>query len=171
MSPGILQRIDGAARRSTPLAITLLIVVLAVVPLRLPDYVVFTPRFALMAVFYWSVHRPDLMRPWGAFAVGLLDDILGGTPLGLNALVLLLVHAGLVAQQKNFHGKPFALVWCGFAFAALAATLISVALAYFLVGRTAEGPALFLQFALTVALYPIVGWVLTRAQRAFLATV
>jgi rod shape-determining protein MreD len=139
-----------------------------VAPLRLPDYALVAPGMALIALFFWTVHRPDLMRPWHAFAVGLLEDVLSGTPLGVNALILVLVHAAIVAQHKVFRGKPFAVIWSAFALTAPAAALLEAALA-FAAARVVVDPLLLLvQLLLTIAVYPPFAWLLGRAQRAML---
>ena len=75
-----LAQLDRALKRGLPLGLTFVIVLLSVVPLPVPEYAVLAPSFALMAVYYWTVHRPDLMRPWSVFVIGVLDDVLSGTP-------------------------------------------------------------------------------------------
>jgi rod shape-determining protein MreD len=171
MRPLFIQRLDGWARSSAPLTLTLIVVVVKVVPLRLPAYSVIAPDLVLMAVFYWTVHRPDLLRPWGAFLVGLLDDILTGTPLGVSSLVLLLVHWTIITQHRLFRGLSFALLWCGFAVVAAGAKALVVALA-FVIGRGLIDPTvMFAQYAFTVAVYPLISLLMGRAQRAFLPMV
>lgn len=171
MRPLFLQRLDGWARASAPLALTLVVVVLKVVPLRLPAYAVIAPDLVLMAVFYWTVHRPDLLRAWGAFVVGLLDDVLTGTPLGVSSLVLLLVHWTIIAQHRLFRSLSFAFLWLGFAIVAAGAKLVVVTLAL-VVGHGLIDPSIiFAQYAFTVAVYPLVSLLMGRAQRAFLPAV
>ena len=168
MRPLFLQRLDLWARAAIPMLATLLAVMLNVVPLRLPDYAPMAPGFVLMAVFYWTVHRPDLMRPWAVFLVGILDDVLSGTPLGVNSLVLLFVHWAIVAQHRAFRGKSFILVWLGFAMLAFGAKLLLAAVA-FAIGYGLVDPTMMLvQYILTLALYPPVAFVMGRAQRVFL---
>jgi rod shape-determining protein MreD len=166
--PLLLQRLDNWARSAMPFVLTLLIAVLNVVPLRLPDYSEMAPAFVLMAVFYWTVHRPDLMRAWAVFAVGLLDDILTGTPLGVNPLILLFTHWAIVAQHKVFRGKSFILIWSGFAAVAAGAKLLLVVLALAVGYGLIDPMTLLVQYILTVALYPPVAFLMGRAQRAFL---
>jgi len=163
-----MQRLDGWTRASVPLTLTLVMVILNVVPLRLPDYAGLAPGFVLMAAFYWTVHRPDLMRPWAVFLVGLLDDVLSGTPLGVNALILLLVHWMIMSQHKAFRGQSFVVVWLGFAMIAFGAKLL-LAIVVPLIGYGLLDPlALLVQYALTVALYPPIAFIMGRAQRALL---
>ena len=168
MRPLFLQRLDLWARTAIPLLATFAAVVLNVVPLRLPDYAPLAPGFVLMAVFYWTVHRPDLMRPWAVFLVGILDDILSGTPLGVNSLMLLFVHWAIMTQHRVFRGKSFVLIWFAFALVALGAKLLLAATAV-LIGYGFPDPiVLLVQYALTLALYPPLALIMGRAQRVFL---
>lgn len=168
MLTGFFQRLDVWARTSAPIVLTLTMVILNVLPLRLPDYAELAPAFVLMAVFYWTVHRPDLMRAWAVFAVGLLDDILTGTPLGVNPLILLFTHWAIVAQHKVFRGKSFILIWSGFAAVAAGAKLLLVLLALAVGYGLIDPMTLLVQYILTIALYPPVAFLMGRAQRTFL---
>lgn len=168
MRPLFLQRLDLWARAAIPLLATMAAVLLNVVPLRLPDYAPLAPGFVLMAVFYWTVHRPDLMRPWAVFLVGLLDDVLSGTPLGVNSLVLLFVHWTIMAQHRVFRGKSFMLVWLGFAVLAFGAKLVLAAVAFGIGYGLLDPLVLLVQFILTLALYPPVAFIMGWAQRVFL---
>lgn len=168
MRPLFLQRLDSWARASAPLVLTLTVVILKLVPLRLPAFEVIAPDFVLMAVFYWTVHRPDLLRSWGAFVVGLLDDVLTGTPLGVSSLILLLVHWTIIAQHRLFRGFSFALLWLGFAVIAAGAKVLIVALALVVGHGLIDPTVIFAQYAFTVAFYPLIAMLMGRAQRAFL---
>ncbi len=168
MSQGFLPRLDSWLRHAAPLAVTFMIVLLSVMPLPLPGYVAVAPRLVLMAVFYWSVHRPDLMRSASVFAIGLLEDILSGSPIGLNALVLLLVHGAIMNQYRVFRGQPFIVVWFAFMVIALAAMAVAAVVGFLVRGAPVDGGAFLTQLGLTVAVYPMVGWLLGRTQRAFL---
>lgn len=168
MRPLFLQRVDLWARTAVPLALTLLAAIFNVVPLRLPDYSELAPSLVLMAVFYWTVHRPDLMRPWSVFLVGILDDVLSGAPLGVNALLLLFVHWAITSQHKAFRGQPFVIVWFGFALVALGAAVLEVVLALFAGYGLLDPLTVFVQYILTLAIYPPIAFIMGRAQRAFL---
>jgi rod shape-determining protein MreD len=168
MGPLSNQRFDTWARGAIPLLLTLIVVIFNIVPLRLPDYSLMAPDFVLMAVYYWTVHRPDLMRPWSVFVIGVIDDVLSGTPLGVNALVLLFAHWAIVSQHKVFRSQSFALLWCGFALVASGAKILMI-LSALVTGYGLGDPSrLLMQYVLTVALYPIIALLMGRAQRALL---
>lgn len=168
MNPTLSQRLDRLARNRLPLGLGLACVLLSVTPLYLPGYGMIGAHYVMMAVFYWAVYRPDLLSPLSAFALGLLLDILVGTPLGLNALVLMLVRMVGETQGKVFRGKSFVLLWWGFGLVALGASVViwalSAALALALVDPR---PALF-QAAMTTALFPFLSGLFAWTQQRLL---
>ena len=84
-------RIDFLARRLTPFAITMLLVVLTQVPTRIPMFAEVAPVLALMSIYHWTVYRPELLPLYAVFFIGLVQDSLSGTPLGVHVLVFMLV--------------------------------------------------------------------------------
>lgn len=141
---------------AVPGLLAILLVMLGVVPLGIPFVGPMLPDFALIAVYVFAVQRPDLMPHWLAFLVGLLQDLLSGGPLGFCALICLGMQ-GLCASQRRFLvGRPFAIGWIAFALVSLAAGMVGWLLAclYYL-ALVPPAPAL-LQFAITVALFPLV---------------
>jgi rod shape-determining protein MreD len=168
MPLGLLQRLDRFARNLTPLTLSIALVVLSAMPLRIPDFGPISPNVGLIAAYYWGIYRPDLFPAPAAFAVGLWQDVLVGTPLGMNALVLLAIHWFILGQRRFFQGKSFAVVWWAFAMVATAAAALLwlIAMAYH--GRLLEAAPAAFQGALTVALFPFLTWVLARAQHAVL---
>jgi rod shape-determining protein MreD len=171
MKPSALQRVDVSVRQSAPVALTLLLTVLSVVPVRLPAASTLAPDIVLIAVFYWTVHRPDLMRLWTVFVIGLLGDVLSGTPLGVHPLVLMLVHAAIISQHKIFRGASFGMVWWAFSLIAPVAHVVAAILAFVTTGALIDLSLFALRLVLTIGFYPALAWLLGRAQRALLASV
>jgi rod shape-determining protein MreD len=168
MPLGLLQRLDRLARNLTPLALSFLLVIISATPLRIPEFGPVAPNVALIAAYYWGIYRPDLFPLSAAFVVGLWQDVLVGTPLGMNALVLLAIHWFILSQRRFFQGKSFAVVWWAFALMAAAAAVLLwlISMAYH--GRLLDATPAAFQGALTMALYPFLTWVFARAQHAVL---
>ena len=162
MKPARLLRV---LRTLLPGLVTLLAVLIMVLPLGVSFAAVVTPFLSLMAVYYWSIYRPDLLPPAAVFAIGVLQDILTGGPVGLLALVLLLVQALAVSQRRILLGQAFSVEWAGLLLVAAGAGLVSWLLAcvYFL----ALVPPLpfVVQALITAALYPLGSWLFTRVAR------
>ena len=164
----LLQRTDGALRGMAPVLVTLALVLVSLLPLKLSHFAPITPALALMAVYYWSVRRPDLLPFWATFAIGLVHDLLAGGPVGLTPVVLLGAQGLVVAQRRFLVERPFHVMWLGFAVVAPGAALMGWILASLYHGAIVGiVPALF-QLLLTVALFPCVAWLLAAVQRVFL---
>lgn len=70
--------------------------------------------FFLMAIYYWSIHRPSLIPVWFCFACGLVID-LGGGVVGVNALMFVLFRWLILRQRRFLMGQPFLSLVLGFA--------------------------------------------------------
>ncbi|MFQ5985167.1 MAG: rod shape-determining protein MreD [Alphaproteobacteria bacterium] len=158
------QRLERVVRGLTPFALTLLLVVVSVLPVPVPGFAPITPALALISVYYWSIYRPDLLPMVATFFVGLVQDALSGLPLGLTALVFLLVRWVVVSQRRFFLGKSFVLVWWGFMLVAPAAVSVSWALASLILGGVVAAGPVVGQLLLTVMVYPALTWLLARTH-------
>lgn len=169
MAVGIWQKLDHTGRNLLPFAVTVLMMLLAMAPTQVPGLAALAPPLTLMAVFYWAIHRPDLLRPIVVFLIGLLQDLLSGMPLGLSALVFTLAYWAVLTQRRFFLGNSFLLLWWGFgmvAFAAAAVQWIVYSLSFVTV--LTVRPVLF-QAVLAIAIFPLPAWLLMRIHRAFLS--
>jgi rod shape-determining protein MreD len=165
---GFWQRLDLWARLGSPVAMTFALALLGAIPLGVPGLPAITPWYTLIAVYWWTVHRPDLLPPVAVFALGLFQDLVLGWPVGLSAVVLLLVQSGLASQRRILAGVPFLIGWMSFALVALGAFLIAWMIAS-LAKDAALGPApAFFACLMTVGIFPLLSGLFARAQRAFL---
>lgn len=168
MKQGFLHRLDVWARGLTPFALAALLVVLGLMPLRLASFSSISPWFLLMAVFFWTAHRPDLLPPWAVFLLGLFADLAAGAPVGVSSLALLAVQWAVRTQRRHILPQSFIVQWVIFAGFALLAELLFFLLHLFALEAPLDPrPALF-QALMTIAVYPCVAWVFVQAQRAFL---
>ena len=162
MKPARLLRI---LRTLLPGLVTLLAVLVAVLPLGISFAAVVTPFLSLMAVYYWSIYRPDLLPPAAVFAIGVLQDILTGGPVGLLALVLLLVQALAVSQRRILLGQGFTVEWAGLLLVTAGAGLVSWLLASVYYLALVPPLPFVVQALITAALYPLGSWLFTRVAR------
>lgn len=165
-------RTDGARRAllaAGPSAFAVLLVLAASLPWGLPYFALLCPMVGLIAVYYWTVHWPDLMPAPGAFVIGLVNDLISGGPLGLNAFVLTLAQSVTLANRRVLAGESFLLVWFGFAAIALGAGA-ALWLGASLFWTTLLSPrALLAQLAVTIAVYPLAAQLFALAHRRLLA--
>lgn len=167
----LLARLWMQFRSIMPFSMTLLLGVMAQLPLSMPVDINVVPAFTLMAVFYWTIYRPDLLPPPAIFLIGLAEDLMSGNLMGLSALLLLATYGLVLNQRRTFLGKPFAVTWWGFAIVAgLALTtewLVVSLLSWRILGVT----QLALQYVTTVTLFPLVVWLFVSTHRHILPRV
>jgi rod shape-determining protein MreD len=169
MARVMVPRDSGAAGRVVPILSTLLFVVISVVPLQLPVFAAAMPSFALMAVAHWTIYRPELLPQWSVFVLGLLLDLLQGTPfLGISALVLLLARTAVMMARRHFVERDFTVMWLGFLALATGAFAFDWAFIGLSNGHLIPARPFLFEAALTVACFPIGSYVLAALQRAFL---
>ena len=163
--PTLWRQLDAASRAAFPAACTALVLLATAFPVGLPGQAEWQPAAALACVFFWSLFRPASMPPAAVFALGLLADLLGLSPLGANVLVLLIVHGLAVRWRRVLVRQGFLVVWLAFVGVAAGAALLEWALVCALAVRLfPPSPALF-QWGLTAGLYPVLALMFTRAHR------
>lgn len=169
MISGPWHRLDMMGRSLIPVVVTIFLMLVSQVPTRLPGFAFVVPALTLMSVYYWSIHRPDLMRPAVVFGIGLLQDLLSGMPLGMNALTLLLVHGVILSQRQFFlANNAFALLWWAFGLIMLGAMAVQwLAFSLLNLYPFPVYAALF-QMLLTLSLFPPFAWFFIRLHRLLL---
>ena len=168
MKPSFWFRLDRFARDLTPFALTFLLLIFDAVPFHIPGFAQVAPLMPMIGIYFWAVYRPDLMPAAAVFLIGILQDFLSGLPVGVSALTFLAVQGAGVTQRSFFFGKSFLIVWVGFVIVAAGALSLMWLLLSMLSGALVDGhPALY-QYGLTVAVFPVVAWLFTRWQQAFL---
>jgi rod shape-determining protein MreD len=170
MARVIAPRDGGSLGRAIPALSTFLFVLVSVVPLQLPGLAAVTPSFALMAVAHWTTYRPDLLSQLSVFVLGVLLDLLSGTPyVGASALTLLFARTVVLVARKHFVGRDFSVLWLGFLALAGATFVFSWALVSLLSRRVIGSEPFLFEALLTAACFPVGSYVLARLHRAFLA--
>lgn len=155
MTGKLVLRLRLALRGLVPVTATFALVLIAVVPLGIPYFAPVTPLFTVMAVYYWTIYRPDLLPSYAVFAAGLMQDVLSGEPVGLMALVLLLVHGVCLSQRRVLAGKSFLVGWFGFSLVAAGAAFVSWLLVSIYYTQLVDPLPGAVQLGASVALYPV----------------
>jgi rod shape-determining protein MreD len=161
-----LPRVNNGAARMLPAATTLLAALISVLPVHIPGYAALTPVFTLMAAYHWTIYRPDLLPPLALFAIGLTEDLLAGSPIGINALLLLLSRTAVLSYRRYFVNRSFPFVWTGFTLLTVVALFGLWALHCILSLGLFDFRVTVIRAVLTVAIFPLASFLLGRAQRA-----
>lgn len=148
-----------------PISTTLLAMVFSIEPLHIRGLAEVTPAFVLMAAYHWTIYRPDQLPALALFTIGTLQDLLAGGLPGLTALLLLLCRAVLLGSRRHLAGRPFPLVWAGFALLAGGAMLFLWGVHSLLAGEMLDFRSPGLCGVLTILLFPVASFLLGRSQR------
>jgi rod shape-determining protein MreD len=166
---GTWRRMDITGRYVWPVTFVLVILLFAGLPVGLPEnppiQALLRPAVALAAVFFWSIYRPAALPAPVVAGLGLLLDLLGLTPLGLWAVLLLLTQAGALVARRFLVRLGFLGVWIAFAgAAALAALLAWGAESALTVALLPIAPTI--ELAVTaILLYPLLAVIFINAHR------
>lgn len=171
MSPStsFSESLEATARKLPPYVLMAILLLLKAVHVPFaPVGAIKAPLF-LIGLYYWSIHRPGLFPPWVVFACGIVSDIIGGLPLGLNACVYLLIRWTISDQRRFLMGQSFIVVWIGFVIVCTAALLFQ----WFIFGAiTGNWPALnqvVFSILLAGSLFPLISVLLSWTHRLLTA--
>ena len=162
------QRVDNPVARLLPIATTLLATVISIQPAHIPGYAALTPAFTLMAVYHWTIYRPDLLPPLAIFLIGVTQDLLAGVPPGVTALVLLLACAIVLRQRRQFVNRLFPFLWTGFTMLTGGAMLFLWTLHCLIDGVLIDFRETVFRAVLTISMFPIASFLLGRTQRTLM---
>jgi len=162
------QRVDNPAARLLPIATTIAATMISIQPMQIPGYSALAPAFTLMAVYHWTIYRPELLPPLALFLVGVAQDLLAGAAVGTTALVLLLARAVVLRHRRHFVSRPFPFVWAGFTILTGGALGFLWALHCLLDGQLIDFRSTVFRAVLTVCTFPAASFLLGRTQRALM---
>jgi rod shape-determining protein MreD len=166
--PPAVPRLDNFLARLLPVATTAAAAVLSIQPVHMPGYAALAPAFTLMAVYHWTIYRPDLLPSSALFLIGMAYDLLAGGPPGVTALLLLLARATVLRYRRWFPDRDFPFVWAGFTLLTAAVMAGLWLLDSLLEARPAEFRGAIFRGVLTISLFPIASFLLGRTQRALM---
>jgi rod shape-determining protein MreD len=164
MSHGVWRFLESAVQRLAPLLTGLLAVLVDLLPLPDPAPETLAPLTTVCVIYFWTLYQPDLMTPLAVFVVGLVLDAAGGMPLGLTALSFLIVRSALLTGQRFLVAQPFVVIWACFALVVTAVGAVRWLLASLWWSHLFAVQPILLEAVLTVAIYPVIGWLLARVH-------
>lgn len=139
--------------------------ILSLVALPVPVMGEIRPYFLLTVIYYWSVFRPTLVPVWLCFLVGLGQDIVGMYPLGMHALIYILLRMIISDQRRFLIGQTYITGWAVFSLVCvLAAGLKWVMVAFTQEGLPALSP-LMAESVFTILIYPVMSFCLIMLHR------
>jgi rod shape-determining protein MreD len=138
---------------TVPVICGLIGVILSNLPISFSGGAIPPPLLGFMAVYFWSLFRPDLMPPAGAFIIGLAQDLLSGAPPGFWTASFIVSYALLDRQRESFAGLAGTGAILGFAFATLVAAATAYLIAWIYFAHLPPVAPLLLQVTVSVVCY------------------
>ena len=171
MNPRFWHILGRVIRRLTPFGITISLVIVSITPIYIPGYPGVVPLLTLTGVYHWAVYKPELLPTYAVFFVGLLQDMLHGLPIGVNATVMLLVYGIVTSQNRFFFKKSFPVIWIGFGILLAGSSFVTWIFMSVLSNAIIEPTSVYFQYVVTIGFYPALAWCLLRWQRVVLKQV
>jgi rod shape-determining protein MreD len=159
------RRLDMASRHAWPAAFILFGMLVIGLPLGLPGLAAMRPAYVMGAVFFWSLYRPASLPAPVVAGIGLLLDLLGMTPLGLWAVLLLVLQGSTLAARRRLIPQSFLLTWVVFFGFAAAISLLTWMLQSGLELRMLPVLPTAAQIVVAGGIYPVLAGLFIRAHR------
>ena len=155
-------RPEELLRGSLPLLSVLILVCIDLAPLPSPAPTALSPLLCLSGIFYWTVHRPDLLGNTLVLLTTIVLDATAGLPLGLTAAAFFVTRLLLLAPPRFFAGRTFLVLWACFSLVAtVLMTLRWLLASLYFQHLFAFRPVAF-ELLLTIAAYPLVSLAMAR---------
>ncbi len=164
----IFDFLNWSVRLALAQLVTFVLLMLNVSSLSLPHAGDLKPFFLLMVVYYWSIYRPTVMPIAYTFVLGILIDLLSDMPVGVSALILIIVQIIVLKSRLFLMGQPFIMVWLGFAIVSFAYALLSwflLTLINFVIFPKETFVQVLIAGLLTALIFPLVTLVLQAVHR------
>lgn len=155
---GLKSRSERGFRGLLPFITTLGLIMLMQLQYRLSFLDNLFPFLSLMAIYYWCIFMPRLMPVTAVFLLGLLQDILSGGPLGMTALLFILVRLFVIRQGRRFLEREFLFNWLVFIMVSLVFGLMTWAIASLYLKESQNIWNISGQSILTITIFPLMAW-------------
>lgn len=162
------ENIGGVFNRSIPLLVSLFMILFSYIPLSSSLANNARPLVGLLCIYFWLIYRPDLFNLFSVFILGLTADILSATPLGINIFSFLIMYLLVTNFLRYLNGKPFIVLWFGFALFLLPVILSKWLLLSIFYSSFMPAMLLLFSYLITVCFYPIINGVNSVALNLFL---
>lgn len=144
----------------------LLLMIIMVLPYKIQLISDIMPFLTLIGIYYWSVFKPGMMPVAVVFILGVMQDILLGSPIGLMPFLFIIVQQFVFFQGRQFLERDFIFNWVvfvmlvmgyGFLYWAITSLYYKTMLSYIDISG---------QVFLTIAFYPIITGLLGLIRKA-----
>ncbi len=161
----VWRQMDEASRHAWPAAFMLFGLFIIGLPFGLPAQAELRPAFAMACVFFWCLYRPVSLPAPVVAGTGILLDLLGISPLGLWAVLLLVLQGSTMAARRRLVPQGFMLTWVIFAAFAFVISTLAWLLQSMLDFDLLPSFPVLVEVLLAIGLYPALAGLFIRAHR------
>ncbi len=161
MASFLPRRDDHPLIRIIPGALIMIATLISLTPLPFTGGQTLVPSFVLIAIYFWSLLRGELVPYWLLFLCGLISDALLAMP-GVQALLFMLLKTVTGYVSNRFDRGSVWVFWTGFIVLSLLYWLAYWLLLHFLMQAPLPiANALTAWLAASIC-YPLLHWVFVR---------
>ena len=168
MSDDFDERVITHFQRFLPLVTSIAFLLLAYVPINFSLFYNIRPDFGLMCIYFWMLHRPDLIGIGTIVVMGMVCIIISSSVVGASLIAYLVMYVLMYNFQKLFNAKPFVVIWYGFMALSFVAVLVKWLVASVYHNTFLPLPILMLGYLIGIVMYPLVAVVLAFIQNRFI---
>jgi rod shape-determining protein MreD len=138
----------------------LFFMIIMVLPYKIPIIGEVMPFLTMMGVYYWSVFKPEMLPISVVFILGIIQDVLLGSPFGLMPLLLIIIQQFIYIQGRQFLERDFIFNWFVFVMVVFGFGILSWGITSLYFRTALDFLSILAQISLTIALYPVITWLL-----------
>lgn len=141
-----------------PLGLAAITLLLYAAPKYMSELAAIMPLFHLYPIYVFGLLHPRDVPYLGVAAIGLCADIVMGLPFGLSGLLYCTFLLVVVTQRKYIYKEGFIAAWGYFAILIFVLQCCYWLALFVLQGGAANMHYAFIQWALSITLYPLAHW-------------
>ena len=168
MSEDFDEKVVTHFQKSLPLITSIVFLFMAYLPLNFGFLYNVRPDFGLMCIYFWMLHRPDLIGITTIVLLGIVSMFVSSSVAGASMVAYLVMYVLLYNTQKLFNAKPFVVIWYGFMALCLFSLLVKWLVVSIYYNSFLPLSMLMLSYLIGVVLYPLVSIVLAFIQNRFI---
>lgn len=121
-----------------------------------------------IGIYTWISIRQDAFNLISAFILGFFADVLSSSPIGTNIMSFLLLYIISARILFYFNIKKFSYSWILFSLAFFITLIFKAILLSIFYRKLIPLNFVFVEFAITIALYPIITYFYVWIERRFI---
>lgn len=158
---------DKLIRLLIPQLLAVLVIIISIQPLSISGISNVMPMLEVVFIYYWGIRYPKVFPAWFVVLIGLLQDVLYGTPLGMTSFSNIVLLSMVISQRKFLIKEPFWVQWGSFALFSFIISVVKWVLALILLHTMEVSNIVWIQWLLTWAIYIFVHTLFDKIYKPF----